>query len=188
MSRFASVPVTMSRATPLLRQSPTAGTEVSLGIAVIIEIADGPVVPEESVETTQVDVVPYVLGSQRDAAEASIGSAGYQTSISYGYYGTSRPGKVMSQYPEAGTPAVAGTVVYISVSLSEQPLASVTVPDVNGLSRSAAGSRLRDVGLEPFVLERPPPAPQTVASDQWPRPGTIVDSGTRVYFVFGIND
>lgn len=172
----------------VLRQSPTAGTEASFGITVIIEIADGPVAPEASVETTEVDVVPYVLGSQEDAARASIGSAGYQSSVSYGYYGTSRPGKVMSQYPEAGTPASAGTVVHISISLSEQPNASVTVPDVRGLSVSGAKSRISDSGLEPFAIERPYPAPYQEAWKQWPDPGTVVESGTKVHFIYGIDN
>jgi serine/threonine-protein kinase len=172
----------------VLRQSPSGGTEASFGITVIIEIADGPVVQDASIETTQVDVVPYVLGSQEDAARAAIGSAGYQTSASYGYYGTSRPGKVMSQYPEAGTPAEPGTVVYISISLSEQPQASVTVPDVRGLSVRAAERRISDSGLVPDAIERPAPAPYQEAWKQWPDPGTVVDSGSKVHFIYGIDD
>jgi len=172
----------------VLRQSPPAGTEASFGITVIIEVADESI-PPSTIETSgSPDVIPYVTGSQEDAARASIGSAGYETSASYGYFGTSRPGKVLTQYPEAGTAAAQGTIVYITVSLSEQPPASVTVPDINGMSVSGASGRISDAGLEPFPMERPSPAPYGVASEQWPEPGTVVDSDTRVYFIYGIDE
>lgn len=170
----------------VLRQSPPAGTQSSYGIAVLIEIADGPVTPDEPLENQVPDTVPYLLGALEDDALHKIEMAGYQGAVGYVSSGISLPGKVLNQYPAAGAEAPLGSVVHVQIALGDKAPPSVAVPSVEGLSVEAAKSRISASGLEPFPIERPLPTPYMVAEQQWPESGEVIDGGSFVYFIYGI--
>ena len=168
------------------RQSPPAGTEASYGITVIIEVAEDPYAGARDLETTTTPVIPNIVGTHEDYAYETLEKRGYVPAPGYRYTGITLPGKVISQSPQGNTPAEQGTVVYYTVSLGEAPERTTTVPDVMGLSESAASDRIRGAELEPFPMYRPAPAPVGVVSDQWPSKGDTVPVGEQVYFVIGI--
>lgn len=118
--------------------------------------------------------VPTVTGGTVEAAVAALTDAG----LSAGRIGEvetqdSAPGTVVTQRPAAGTSLAVGGGVDLTVATSP-PL--TTVPNVAGLSSTAALGRLRDAGLVPGTRTREP-------SDTLPS-GTVVRTspgpGTRV--------
>ena len=168
------------------RQSPPAGTKASYGITVIIEVAEDPFSGVRDLETSSTPVIPNIVGTHDDYAYGTLEARGYIPAPGYQYTGITLPGKIISQSPQGNTPAEPGTVVYYTVSLGEAPDQAVTVPDVMGLSDSAASSRIQGSGLTPFALYRPAPAPVGVVSDQWPGAGSSLPEGEQVYYVIGI--
>ena len=118
--------------------------------------------------------VPAVTGGTVEAAVAALDDVG----LSAGRIGEvetqdSAPGTVLTQRPAAGTALAVGGAVDLTVATSP-PL--TTVPNVAGLSATAALGRLRDAGLVPGTRTRE-------ASDTLPA-GTVVRTqpgpGTRV--------
>jgi beta-lactam-binding protein with PASTA domain len=87
------------------------------------------------------------------------------------------PGSVIEQSPSAGTKVDEGDSVTIVVAAGT---AKVSVPRVEGLTRTEADKRLRGVGLELGDAE-PPNAPDAwVVRSQVPDVGLSVDPGTAV--------
>ena len=118
--------------------------------------------------------VPAVTGGTVEAAVAALDDVG----LSAGRIGEvetqdSAPGTVLTQRPAAGAALAVGGAVDLTVATSP-PL--TTVPNVAGLSATAALGRLRDAGLVPGTRTRE-------ASDTLPA-GTVVRTqpgpGTRV--------
>lgn len=170
----------------VLDQSPDGGTQTSAGIDVLLTVADGPVTPDEPLENQVPDTVPYVLGALEDEALHKIEMAGYEGAVGYVSSGIALPGKVLNQYPAAGAEAPLGSVVHVQIALGDKAPPSVAVPSVEGLSVEAASSRISAAGLEPFPIERPLPTQYMIAEQQWPEPGEVIDGGSFVYFIYGI--
>jgi hypothetical protein len=61
-----------------------------------------------------------------------------------------------------------------------------TVPNVVGLSLSAAKSRIQAAGFRYFAIQRPD-LPKGTVYEQWPRAGTVQDTGLDVQVVHGAN-
>lgn len=171
-------------------QSPEGGTEAAPGITVTIEIAmwDGSgsgVLPPGSEVSTAL-VVPDVLGRSQASAESVIDSNGFVPRVSKAYDRYVPAGKVVSQSPTGRTRAAFGTEVRIVVSLGAIPPAAATVPDVVGLTESAARARAEAAGLELWVIPRlSPPATLDRVWQQWPVPGTRVEASSRVNAIIG---
>jgi eukaryotic-like serine/threonine-protein kinase len=156
-----------------IRTVPREGTEVERGTRVRLFISSG---PEEV-------TVPDVVGLSRDSAESQLDGKGLEVVVQE--VSSDKPkDEVITQSPSGGTRLQKGDRVTITVSKGKE---RVQVPDVVGLSPSAAASALRSAGLGAVKHTR------TVANqdedgnviDQSPAGGTEVDKGRQVVIVVG---
>lgn len=122
----------------IVSTSPAAGTEVTRDAQVSLVISRGP----EPV------AVPTVTGQGAEAATGAIEDAGLKATRADDAYSTIVPkGSVISQSPSSGT-LLPGETVTITVSRGPE---MVAVPSVEGLSRSAATSKLQAAGFKVSV-------------------------------------
>lgn len=122
----------------IVSTSPAAGTEVKRDAKVSLVISRGP----EPV------AVPTVTGQGAEAATRAIEDAGLKATRADDAYSTTVPkGSVISQSPSSGT-LLPGETVTITVSKGPE---MVAVPSVEGLSRSAATSKLQAAGFKVSV-------------------------------------
>jgi serine/threonine-protein kinase len=92
-------------------------------------------------------------------------------------------GAVVRQTPEAGVALERGQAVTLFVSrgaAAEEAASTVSVPDIVGLSASAAAGDLREAGLTPRVRLVDSSQQSGVVLRQSPAAGTEIDSGTEV--------
>jgi eukaryotic-like serine/threonine-protein kinase len=156
-----------------IRTVPRGGAEVQRGTRVKLFVSSGP----EQV------TVPDVTGLSRESAEGRLRDEGLTVSVEE-VESDEPEDEVISQDPVAGTSLGRGSVVTIGVSVG-QP--QVTVPDVTGLTPSAASSRLRALGLVPSRQERSTTNPDedNQVLDQRPGAGAEVEEGRTVVIVVG---
>jgi beta-lactam-binding protein with PASTA domain/predicted Ser/Thr protein kinase len=88
-------------------------------------------------------LVPTVLGKQQSQAEAILGDAGFEVSVT-STSNDAPKGTVLEQDPPAGETADKGSTVTISVSLGP---GTVVVPDVVGQPEARATKTLEDAGF-----------------------------------------
>lgn len=117
-------------------QAPEAGSKVAPGSEVTVMVSAGPVATS----------IPNVIGLSEEDAKAALEGAGYQVETKTTYDERFEEGLVVSQAPEAGTAAEAGTLVTIVVSKGKNPEA--TVPDVVGMTEAEAAKVLQDAGFD----------------------------------------
>jgi serine/threonine-protein kinase len=93
-------------------------------------------------------------------------------------------GVVAAETPSAGTDVPAGTKITLSVSKGP---ATTQVPDVTGMSQSAAESLLTGAGLTPSVVTDPvtDPAQDGIVQSTDPAPGSDAQSGDTVIIHVG---
>jgi penicillin-binding protein 1A len=138
--------------------------------------------------------VPSVVGLQRDTAVSTLHGAGFATSVRV-VESEERPGIVIAQDPAAGSRLVQTGTVTITVSAglpdtSPQP-DLVTIPNVLGMSRSAAVGALEGAGFDVSVSMSPECDPDDdgcdyrpgVVWDQSPVGGLQAEEGSRVTIV-----
>jgi len=116
-------------------QSPEPGAMVAPGSTVTIIVSAG---------VAEI-LVPKVVGMTQEEATSTLEEAGYKVEVETTYDETIEKGIVISQEPEAGVSAEAGTVVTILVSDGKNPEA--TVPDVVGQTEADAAKALEDAGF-----------------------------------------
>ncbi len=117
----------------------------------------------------------------RSAAVSTIQAAGYRASVTV-VYGTSKPANtVFQQNPTGGARLEQGGTVGLLVQQRPGSQPTVTVPQLIGLSQSAAERKLRALGLE-IVLSYAPKGtqPAGIVRSQWPLSGDDVVEGGRV--------
>ncbi|MFN2595174.1 MAG: transglycosylase domain-containing protein [Actinomycetota bacterium] len=91
--------------------------------------------------------VPDVSGFPKNDAEQILTNAGFTVQENEAPSSTYPPGRVIAQSPDGGTKAPAGSTVTITISSKQQATSTVTVPDVLGMTRSDAESRLTGEGF-----------------------------------------
>ncbi|QOK24087.1 Stk1 family PASTA domain-containing Ser/Thr kinase [Janibacter indicus] len=122
----------------IVSTTPAPGTEVKRDAKVALVVSKGP----EPV------AVPTVTGQGAEAATGAIEEAGLEVTRADDAYSTSVPkGSVISQSPSSGT-LLPGETVMITVSKGPE---MVAVPSVEGLSRSAATTKLEAAGFKVAV-------------------------------------
>ncbi|GMQ84602.1 MAG: Stk1 family PASTA domain-containing Ser/Thr kinase [Acidimicrobiia bacterium] len=125
----------------VIESDPPAGTEVEVGSFVTLVVSVGP----------QQFSVPEVVGETEEVARALIEAQGFLIGqVTYTLTEDIPTSTVISQSPEAGTPAEAGTVVNLVVSRG--PF-SIEVPDVSGMSAEGAQLELTRAGFEDVSTE-----------------------------------
>lgn len=96
--------------------------------------------------------VPNLSGYTLEQAQSAIDADGHFTldtdNVTYQYSDTVEKGKIIDQTPSAGRTATEGTVITVVVSKGEEPAATVTVPDLSGMTPSEVTETLNSYGLK----------------------------------------
>ena len=127
----------------------------------------------------QKKAVPNVVGATLTSASATLTNAGFKLgAVSY-QQGVGKPqGTVLSQNPAAGTQAKSGSAVsVVAVGTSAQ-----TVPNVVGMTQSAASAAITGAGLTlgHVTLIFSDSAPSGTVTDQAPNAGVTAPAGSQV--------
>ena len=131
-------------------QRPSRNQEVPAGTTVSFSVSRGPY--GSSGAETKV-MMPIVMGKTRAQAENALIEAGLLVKIRESYSSEVIKGNVISSDTPAGKEVRKGSTVIITVSLGEEPLEQVMVPDVTGRTRSEAVSLLESAGLIVRITE-----------------------------------
>lgn len=91
--------------------------------------------------------VPDVFGFPKNDAEQILTTAGFTVQETEAQSSTYPPGRVIGQSPKGGTKAAPGSTVTITISSKGQQSNTTTVPDVLGMTRSDAESKLTGMGF-----------------------------------------
>jgi beta-lactam-binding protein with PASTA domain len=170
----------------VLRQVPTAGTEVPKDSPVVLIVSAGP----------QLVDVPDAVGLSAEEATTRLTEAGFRTRVRQ--VSASEPaGTVVGQKPGGGSRAPRGQVVQISVSRGETETTTTvvttttgpsqgTVPDTVGQDEQSASFTLEDAGFRVRSQERTvtDSSQDGIVVQQIPRGGTR-RTGTTVTIVVG---
>ncbi len=126
--------------------------------------------------------VPDVVGYTSDSAVATLEDLGFKVVREFQYDSTVSTGQVISQTPESGTVAQAGDTITLYVS---QGTETTKVPDLSGMTESAANTALGDAGLNIGTVTEQ--YSDSVAEgnviSQSVTAGQYVDMGTSVSYV-----
>ena len=161
----------------VISQTPLAGAMVVAGSVVNLVVSTGPAPLPVN--------VPSVVGLTQTAAETALSSVGLAVGTVAGQSSeTVAAGLVISQSPTAGALASSGTLVNLVISTGPPP-APVEVPDVVGLTQSAAQASLTSAGLLLGAVTQQPSetVPAGEVLSQSPVAGTSVAVGTAVSLV-----
>jgi serine/threonine-protein kinase len=159
-------------------QDPAGGAPVAKGSVVSLSISTG----------VQQVPVPDLKGQSQSDATSALKKAGFKVKVTSKPNSTVTKGTVYDQDPASGTQVAAGSTVTIFVSSGPE---MVSVPDVRGMTQSAATAALIDpkFGLLVDVQSAgPPPDPSKAnqVSNTDPVGGTSVPKGSTVkIFVYG---
>jgi eukaryotic-like serine/threonine-protein kinase len=151
----------------VLDQDPNPGEEAEVGSTVTLEVSDGPG-----------DVlVPAVAGLPQAQAIKELEDARLKVTRDLEFSDEVRKGLAIRTVPREGEEVTVGTRVRLLVSQGPE---LATVPDVVGLSRSSADSRLRGEGLGVAVQEQESEEPEGTVIAQDPAGDSSVEQGTTV--------
>ena len=121
----------------VVRQTPKKGKKVAKNTTIQLTLSSGPA------ETTV--AVPNVVGKSRSAAESALKELNLEVNVQYQTSDSVAQGVVISQSPKGGSDGVKeGDTVTIVVSQGRE---TVSVPNVVGISQSAAVTALQNNGL-----------------------------------------
>ena len=158
IKKTAEIPITV----PEPRPEPTVPTSVV-----------------EAAETSTVARVPDVVGDPRSSAVRALEAAGYNVSTTKVYSSSRTSGLVVRQNPAGGTPLDAGATVAIVLSAGTPEIATVKMPDVVGMTQSAAESKVKAAGLVPFITYGNSGIANGLVISQWPLGGESVPEGSE---------
>ena len=155
----------------VISQSPAGGATVTSGSSVNLVVSTGPA-----------PTVPNVVGMTQAAATTAITGAGLVVgSVTQQSSATVPAGSVISQNPAGGTTVASGSSVSLVISTGPAP----TVPNLVGMTQSAAQSAITGAGLVLGTVTQQ--SSSTVASgvviSQTPSSGTQVAAGASVNLV-----
>ncbi|HQZ86556.1 MAG TPA: PASTA domain-containing protein, partial [Actinomycetota bacterium] len=146
---------------------PAIGSSLKRATAVTLLVSKGP---------APVDV-PELSGNNLDDAKAILADAGLTATIVEEYDESMDAGLAAGTKPSAGTTLKRGDAVELIVSKGPPP---VDVPDVVGLSRSAAIDKLQAAGLDVQTTNRLPVVILDKVYSQTPGGGTSVPRGSTI--------
>ena len=156
----------------VISQVPAAGESVVSGTAVALVLSLGP----------RAVSVPNVVGLPQETASTVLAGVNLSVGlVTVAYSSTIASGSVVFQDPAAGAGALEGTSVSLVLSKGPQPV----VPNVLGMTRSAAESAIAGAELAVGTVseEYSPSVPAGRVAGQFPAAGTGVDAGTTVSLV-----
>lgn len=121
----------------VISQSVEEGEEIELYSTIDLVVSSG----TDAVE------VKDVTGMTEEEAKAALTGAGFSVTVSSQNSDDVESGKVISQDPTAGSKAEKGATITITVSSGPQTV-KVKVPDLRGMTESAAKEKLTSAGLK----------------------------------------
>jgi eukaryotic-like serine/threonine-protein kinase len=148
-------------------QDPNPGEQAEEGSTVTLEVSRGP---------GEV-LVPAVAGLRQGQAIKELEDAGLKVTVDQEPSAKVAKDLAIRTLPREATKVTRGTRVRLFVSSGPE---QVTVPDVTGLSRDSAESRLRDEGFGVSVSEQESDEPEGDVISQNPAGGTEVSKGETV--------
>ena len=160
----------------VIRQSPGGGTMLSPGVAISLVISLG----------LQPIAVPSVIGTTREAGEATLVSAGFVVGrVTPGYSETVPAGIIIGQSPAPAAMVPPGTAINLVISQGPEP---VPVPDILGESELNARALIEGAGFMVGTVTTGWNAtvPAGLVSDQTPQPGFVLPPGSEVSFVVSL--
>lgn len=179
---FVSEAVESSQAgTPdsVVAQSPKGGSTAEAGAKVVITVTpaqgETPVISATETETS----LPSLIGRPEDSARARLEDLGYVVAIER-VYANAPEGTVYSQSPAPGTIVPVGDTVTLTISRGNAPIVMVSMPDVIGLTESAARAKITAAGLVPYGMPWwTTTGGYGLVAHQFPAAGTSVPSGSQ---------
>ncbi len=151
----------------VLRQDPDEGEQAAAEDPVKLIVSAGPGKVR----------VPSVRGNQLELAIRELERQGLKVTADQQASSSVRRGLAIGTSPRDGTEVDRGSRVRLFVSSGP---AKISVPDVVGLTREAAETRLTREGLDPDVQTRASDEPEDEVIAQSPAAGTPLDDGARV--------
>ena len=151
----------------VVRQNPAPGAEAETGSTVTIFVSSGPG------QAAIPDVGGRTLKQAREAVEAR----GFEVEVEREFSDTVKDGRVIETRPPAGTSVDIGSAVAIVVSEGRE---RVAVPDVVGMDREDARSRLEDSDLRVEVRQQESEEEAGRVLAQAPAAGTEIEKGETV--------
>ena len=127
--------------------------------------------------------VPEVNGLSRSRAARALRADGFRVEEDRASSDSVAEGRVIRADPRQGQSATIGSRVRLVVSTGPE---QVEVPNVTGLSRESAESRLREEGLSSEVSEEESERPRGEVVQQTPAEGGSVDRGSAVEIVVSV--
>ena len=155
----------------VLETDPSAGDEAEKGSEVDLSVSLGPGTVE----------VPRVEGLQLGRAKQALKDAGFETEVDKQPSSQVPKGVVISSNPSQGTSVAPGSTVRLTASTGSPTEA---VPDVVGLDRSVAASRLRNAGFVVNQDSQESDEPEDQVLSQDPVGGTEAKDGSVVSIVY----
>ena len=135
---------------------------------------------------TEEKTIPDVLGQDVRVASATLRDHGFSVKTIYTSAGVAD--RVIAISPDVGTALPVGSEITITVSKGE-PLQTVTVPDLTGVSRSQALMELFRHGLGiGSVTEEYSDAPNDTVIRQSPSAGSLVAPNTKINLTVSQSD
>ncbi len=160
----------------VISQNPVAGRQVPSGSAVGLTISTGPA-------TSPKVTVPNVVGMAQAAAQSTITSAGLVVGmVSQASSSTVPEGSVISQAPPAGTSLAKGSGVDLVVSSGPPEPTQVQVPNVVGMTQTAAEATVvaADLAVGTITHSQSQTVPEGQVISQNPQAGTQASPGWPV--------
>ena len=153
----------------VMRQDPEKGDRVTVGTTIQIWLSAG----------NQPSGVPDVVGAIEEEARATLQGFGFQVEAKQEPSMDMETGMVTRQYPAAGQPLAAGSLVVIYVS-SGPPAGQVEVPDVVGMTQERAITTLTEAKLVAQIQLTPADVAKGLVAAQSPRAGLKIGEGSFV--------
>ena len=154
-TKITEAPSVDYEAGKVISQGVMAGEEVELYTTIDLIVSSGrddtlteaePPVEEDSTEDEKTVEVTDVTGQEEAAAKNALEALGFAVTVTTAASDTVDEGKVVSQNPAAGTMAPLGSEITLTVS-SGPDIVKVKVPDLRGMTESAAKGKLEESGL-----------------------------------------
>ncbi|MGN1014187.1 MAG: Stk1 family PASTA domain-containing Ser/Thr kinase [Butyricicoccus sp.] len=174
----------------VIDQDPEEGTMVTKGDTVTLTVADlsgDDEQPDDTdVEEPETVAVPSVVGQNYDSAKSALEAVGLQVERKEEHSDSVEKDVVMAVSPNEGTEVEKGSVVTLTVSEGpEKEL--VDVPDLSGMTQSAAETMLNQFGLSlGDVSKEESDLPVGTVIDQTVSAGEQVEKGTSVGITIAI--
>lgn len=171
-------------------QSPAAGEVVEKGTSISINVYTPLAIGNDGneMESDLTSTVPEVVGMMRRDAIDTLEAAGYVVSVLEVYSYNQPVGIVFDQNPPGGNYAEPGSTITITLSLGKTPPYDTTVPDLSGLTQSAAAAKVAAAGLQFRPMWQPNYNSVGRIYDQSPAPGTPARAGDYVHVLIGFKE